>query len=209
MDIRSRRSSPMCQNAARLRNLSPVYRPSRISEQEAAMRSVILAVLVVFVAGRAQAQELAGTLDQLRVLVKPGEQLTVTDTAGKSLRGRLTQLDDSSLVLEDGKHTYRFGTVDIERISRRGGDSVGNGASIGLAIGAVFGAGVAISVGETLYAIPAGLVYGGLGAGIGVGIDALIRGQRLVYVRSKTTLSLAPIISRERKGVMLTLQRSS
>jgi hypothetical protein len=50
-------------------------------------------------------------------------------------------------------------------------------------------------------------IYGGIGAGIGVGIDALIKAERTVYdARARrTSLSIAPVVGRERKGVAVRL----
>jgi hypothetical protein len=51
------------------------------------------------------------------------------------------------------------------------------------------------------------VVYGGIGAGIGVPIDALMTTQRTVYdARARhASLSIAPVVERERKGVAVRL----
>ena len=51
----------------------------------------------------------------------------------------------------------------------------------------------------------AGLM-GGIGAGVGVGIDALVRGEAVIYsqpTRSRSTVQVAPLLGRERKGALL------
>lgn len=47
----------------------------------------------------AEAQQLAGTFNQLVVLVKPGDTVTVTDAAGNQVRGRIEALSSSSMAL--------------------------------------------------------------------------------------------------------------
>jgi hypothetical protein len=53
------------------------------------------------------------------------------------------------------------------------------------------------------------LMYGGIGAGIGAGFDALIEGRRVIYARSgsaRSTLTVAPLLGKSRKGVRLSLR---
>lgn len=57
--------------------------------------------LLILIASSAQAQELAGNFDQLRVLAKPGETLTVTDSAGQRIREKLKFLSPSSMTAAD------------------------------------------------------------------------------------------------------------
>ena len=175
-----------------------------------------IAVLVVMVATTAEAQELAGTFDQLRVLVKSGETLTVTDTAGARIRGKLSQLSSSSLVLNVSGTDREFQSTQVDRIEKRGPDSLKNGALTGFVIGGVLG-GVAIAAlteasgsGNAGAAVLGGLIYGGVGAGIGVGVDALIEGQHVIYAGSGSprTVTIAPVFSGGRKGVLMTLRLS-
>src|SRR5918995_5945760 len=102
-----------------------------------------IAALVVMVAATAEAQELAGTFEQLRVLVKSGETLTVTDTAGARIRGRLSQLSSSSLMLNVSGTDREFQSAQVDRIEKRGPDSLKNGALTGFIIGGWVG-GIAI-----------------------------------------------------------------
>ena len=47
---------------------------------------------------------------------------------------------------------------------------------------------------------------GGIGAAIGTGIDALIHGRRVIYAKSKTTVSVAPRFDHQQKGLVLTVR---
>jgi hypothetical protein len=165
--------------------------------------------LLLVVAATAEAQQVAGTFDQLRVLVKRGDTLTVTDGAGQRLRGKLTDLSESSLVLEVSGTRRVLQGADVDIIEKRGSDSLKNGALIGLSIGAgLFGAAMGAATGDWGYAALGAVLYGGIGAGIGVGVDALIEGQRVIYAGSRSTrtsFNIAPILSRSRKGVLVTI----
>lgn len=166
--------------------------------------------LLLVVATTAEAQQIAGTFDQLRVLVKPGDTLTITDAAGQRLRGKLADLSESSLVLEASGTRRVLQAADVDIIEKRGSDSLKNGALIGFSIGAgLVGSAIGASTGEWGYAALGAVVYGGIGAGIGVGIDALIEGRRVIYAGSRSTRSffnIAPIVSRSRKGVLVTVR---
>jgi hypothetical protein len=177
-------------------------------------RFLAMTMMVAVMGGHADAQELASDLNQLRVLVKPGDVLTVTDTGGQKVQGRLTELDDSRIVLAlRNDQTRQFDGRMVTTIEKRGGDSLKNGALIGLATGGILGAlgGVgyanAYDGNYTGWAVAYGLVYGGLGAAIGTGIDALITGNRVIFAKSKTTISVAAVLDRHRKGVVFALRR--
>jgi hypothetical protein len=171
----------------------------------------IAAVLVLSVAAT-EAQELAGTFDQLRVLVKTGDTLTVTDGSGHRIRGKLTELTTSSLVLDVSGAPTPFQDANIRIIEKRGEDPLKNGALIGLGIGAAFGTAAGGALGNSPAAyIVGGLIYGGIGAGIGTGIDALIDGQRIIYAgRSSTgpTVNVAPIVTGRHRGVLVSMRWS-
>ena len=76
-------------------------------------------------------QELAGSFDQLRVLVKAGDTVRVTDSAGEEVRGTLTDLSSSSLALRVGGTRRTFLETDITAIHQRRNDSLANGAKWG------------------------------------------------------------------------------
>jgi len=50
-------------------------------------------------------------------------------------------------------------------------------------------------------------VYGGIGAGIGVAIDAMIRTERTIYDAHarRASVGVAPMVGRTRKGVAVTV----
>jgi len=149
-----------------------------------ASTSLILALL----ATTGEAQELAGSFDQLRVLVKHGDTVRVTDGAGEEVRGTITGLSSSSLDLMVGGTRRTFLETDISAIHQRRNDSLANGAKWGFVAGAALGVlgGIAIareyeSGGGGAYIPILGLVYGSIGAGAGAGIDAMHRSEQVIF----------------------------
>jgi len=54
--------------------------------------------------------------------------------------------------------------------------------------------------------VAATLAYGGIGAGIGVGIDALMSSEQVIYARRTKTsarVTLTPVLGLGRRGVLL------
>jgi hypothetical protein len=52
------------------------------------------------------------------------------------------------------------------------------------------------------------LVYGGLGAGVGAGLDALMLSNQIIYYKPSNSarLTVSPVVTRERKGVLLSVR---
>lgn len=65
-----------------------------------AVRFLVVAVMLAVLSVRADAQDVPSDPSQLATLVKPGNQLIVTDTGGQRMDGKVTQIDASGIVLE-------------------------------------------------------------------------------------------------------------
>jgi hypothetical protein len=110
------------------------------------------------------------------------------DQSGTETSGKLLGLDsDSVMLLVDGNER-RFDKADVARIQKR--DSIKNGTLIGAVVGIAMGlvtAGISDCPGDN----PGGSCGGlrtvtfltsvGIYAGLGAGIDALIRGRTTIY----------------------------
>ena len=170
-------------------------------------------LVLALLATTGEAQELAGSFDQLRVLVKTGDTVRVTDTSGQEVRGKVFDVSSSSLAIVTEGQQRTFLERDVAAIRQRRSDSVGNGAKWGLAVGAGLGAlaGIAIvsDYGDGAVAvIPVfALLYGGLGAGVGAGIDAMHSSNQVIYARraAASKVTLRPILTSGRKGVLASL----
>src|SRR6266850_5872071 len=180
-------------------------------------RLLIMSGAVALTASAVQAQEVAGNFDQLRVLLKSGEAVRVTDSSGQQIRGQFLDLSPTSLsILSKGvRREVAASDVDLITAGRHG--NLATGAKWGLGVGAGFGGLVSLMAfgggrcyGECVgFVIAASLVYAGVGAGIGVGVSALTTHQQVVFAKSSehpVKISVAPAIGRDSKGVMLNVR---
>ena len=155
--------------------------------QPSISRALLIGLLLTLPVPSVGAQELAGSFDQLRVLVKAGDTVRVTDKAGDEVRGRLTDLSSSSLTLHVDGARRTFLEGEIAAIRQRRHDSLANGAKWGFAVGAGLGvlAGAVIASeykdGGTAVIPLLALTYGGMGAGVGAGIDAMHSSEQVIF----------------------------
>jgi hypothetical protein len=182
--------------------------------QSARLR-VLLSAVVLALAHVANAQDIASNFDQLRVLVRPGDTLTFTDEAGNEFKGRLLELSSSLLAVRTGNKRRELTVDEIQRITRPQHGDAGTGALWGAGVGAGFGM-LMISTqfpsGRCSdcagYLFSSGLVFGGIGAGLGAAFAAGSTHQQLVFNKAGTPLKLtvAPLVTRERQGVLASLR---
>ena len=171
--------------------------------------AVILVSALIGAPAPSVAQEPVREFAQLNTRLVPGDTVWVTDAQGREVKGRILSLGTDALALEGGGRTY--GPADVTTIQVRRADSLRNGALIGLGIGGglVLVACLAnAESGDAGWCVLGAAIYGGIGAGIGVGIDALIPGKKLVAYRapgsaglSHARLSVAPVVTPRAKGV--------
>jgi hypothetical protein len=155
----------------------------------------------------------ASSFEQLRVLVRPGDTVSVTDTTGREITGTIADLSSSSVALLVAGSRRDLPESEVRTIRQRRPDSLANGALWGLAIGASIGLSIAlipIEDGESYgaAALPGAAMLAGVGAGIGVGVDAMIAGRHVIYAKpagSSSRVRVSPLLTRERKGVFVSL----
>ena len=171
--------------------------------------TVIVGLCLAALPSVALAQGIAKNLDELRLIVRVGEKVSVTDVSRTEVSGRLLSLSSSVLTLEVAGRSREFKDSDIATISQRRGDSLANGALWGLAVGAGLATAAVVSVGvedgDGGWAAGAILAYAGIGTGIGVGIDALITRRQVIFERpaGATAVNLVPLMTGGRKGAAL------
>ena len=163
-------------------------------------RALLACAFCVGTATVVQAQEVANSFEQLRLLVKPGDTVTVTGTSGQRVTGTIGELSSSSLRLLVNGARHDVAEAEVRLIRRKAHPSLGAGAKWGFGIGAAVGlVGVLArgccnqdAGGAWLIPLAMGL-YGGIGSAIGIATSASIRTQHLVYVKpgaSSTTVTL-------------------
>jgi hypothetical protein len=151
----------------------------------------------------ASGQTVASSFAELRQVLKPGQTVVVIDTSGQRTKGKVAELPaapSSLVVLVPAPRTFPEGAI----VEIRTTDSRRNGALIGASIGG----GLALwdylidpsEPGNALITT----VAVGLGTALGLGVDALIGRNKLLY-RSRgqaARLKLLPITAAGgRRGV--------
>lgn len=176
----------------------------------------VAAFLTFCTAAPASAQEVASTLNQLAVLVKPGDSITLVDVNGRTMRGRVASLSDDLLRLQISDGLLQLGEQEVATITQRRSDSLTNGALIGAASGAAYFA-VIMAIfshyndgGDVIVptAITGGAMMVGLGAAAGAGIDALIARRQVIF-RAKGgagRVQFAPLVGNGRRGATVTVR---
>ena len=153
--------------------------------------------------------------DEIRRRVKDGQKVFVLDDQGRELKGRIGELSADSLMLLVGPDRTELPYNRIVRIDRPR-DGVANGMLIGLGIGAGFGlvSAAAVAGGDGGWGSPdagdmaliAPALFGAIGAGIGLGVDAMIGGEKTLYRREGTTrISVSPALGRRGGGVAVSV----
>jgi len=168
-----------------------------------------LAMLVLFSAATASAQTAAPARPDLGDLLSPGMTVWITDASGQEQRARIIGVSGDAVTTSADGVSRRLATNDIRRVEVRQSDSLLNGALIG--------AGVAIASGLFLCTttepwqncrddVGPMLLFGAIGAGAGIGIDALIRGRRTIYAAHRgASVRVAPVLGRDVRALQLSV----
>jgi hypothetical protein len=176
------------------------------------MKTLLFSMIVsMTVTSPAFGQELASNFDQLRVLVKAGDRLAVTNAEGVVTRGRLVAIKGTSLEL-GGSDLTTVNEATVTRIRWTHADTLANGAKIGASVGLIWGVLGAIALsGEFGVSGAVALVgsYTALGAGVGVGVDALHEATDTIFSRPPARLgraSIAPFAADRGRGLRVALR---
>jgi hypothetical protein len=201
------------------KQMSPNCRDLRLSRTEDNVKVLTIgrAVLLLLCAGgtRVEAQGVASSFDQLGVLVKPGDKISVVDLAGSEAEGRIGKLSRDTLTLVTETGPRQFGELEVAKIRQRRGDSLKNGAIIGAAAGTAYFLTIAALLGQSdggevimSTAVAWGVLSAGMGAAAGVGIDALITRRQVIYQMpaGENRVSVSPLFSHARRGVAVTVR---
>jgi hypothetical protein len=171
---------------------------------------VAVALMETF-AAPASAQGVATSFSELRLLVSAGDTVTIRHHGGEESKGKILSLSPTSIAILTGGERRDLDESDVSTIVQRRQDSLKDGALWGAGVAAVtFGIGLAqVCEGEcgSALLVTGILFYGGLGAGIGVGVDALITSPRVIFERgsSSSRLRVSPFLGHHRGGVALSM----
>ncbi|MEO8071557.1 MAG: hypothetical protein ABI652_09150 [Acidobacteriota bacterium] len=162
----------------------------------------------------AGAQTPARSLDQLQSRVHPGETVTLTDIDGREVTGAIVNVSSSALVLLVASVQRDFQEAGILAVRERRDDSLTNGAIWGGGIGvaallSIARAGVGAD-GPWSGKNTAHMTYvaAGVGCGIGVAIDAMIKGHLTLYARPSPAsgVTVIPVFSGARRGALVAIR---
>jgi hypothetical protein len=169
-------------------------------------RSITFALFILAVASTAGAQGIARSYEQLQLLVRPGDSVSVVDASGREASGKILELSATTLALQVDGTRLEVSEPDARTIRMRRQDPLGNGARNGFITGALFGLPAMCCLKTPGVIMVAGL-YGGVGAAIGVGIDAMITRRQVIFDRAGTAsgVRVSPLLSRDRRGVQLAI----
>lgn len=152
-----------------------------------------------------------GSFELLPTLVRQGDEVTIGHNAGHTVKGRILDLTPSTVRLVVNGQVFAFGQNNVAEIRQRRRDSLKNGLLWGLGIGAALGV-LSDTAMEWEWGPISTVTYSLLGLPIGLGIDAAIKRDQVIYQRPSSTptrrrrLSVAPFISPTGKGVSATVR---
>jgi hypothetical protein len=175
-------------------------------DQRWSVRRVFMAAIFLLTgSGVALGQTSAGAV---HTRLTHGRTIAITDAQGQITTGRVVTVTPAVVSVE--KADRRFDVPFSEIVAIDEIDRVRNGALVGLVVGAgLFVTDVVVSRADGIYLNGAGYavfgtIYGGLGLAAGAGIDALIGGNRRIYLRGTTArINVAPTVRPDRAGAVI------
>ncbi len=177
--------------------------------------SLLIGAVAVFVAAPTSAQPVAGSFRELRDLVSPGDTIYVTDAKGRTIKGTLVDLSDSSVIFRSERDSsarlLSLPEHDVNNIRVQRSDPWWNGPLIGLATGAI--PGLLIELGGRSeyekFSGTAALGLGTIGLFTGLLVDVLNREKGIVYVRrpgqDSSGVNLSPLLSKSVVGIQMSV----
>jgi hypothetical protein len=167
-------------------------------------------VAVCLCASAASAQQTVASLDGLKILESTNTRVTLTDGSGQEFVGTVADAEADRLSLKIGRAVRQFAATDVRTVRVQKEDSLANGAGIGAAVAGGFMV-LTLSSSDCTegFCWFAAGVYTGIGALIGMGIDAGIHRKVLVYsapsARKAQRVSIDPLIAPRRAGLRFTI----
>ena len=171
----------------------------------------VLFVLFSVSTGSARAaQAPRGVESTLETILRPGMTVWITEADGQEERARIVGASGDIVTIDTGAGSRPLRTIDVVRVRARRSDPVINGGLIG--------AGAAVASGLFLCSLTETwancrddvgpmLRIAAIGAGAGIGIDALIRGRQTIYEAAPRSarLQAAPIVGGRAAGLQILL----
>ena len=181
---------------------------SEVIELTRFVACIVVSLVLSSVGSFESVAQQATSFAQLQAIIT-GDTVSVTDVVGNLNKGKIAQLSGSSLRLLVKGAIKDFQEREVSEIRRS--DKLTNGAVIGTLGGLAVGVLGAINLcrdSEGACSGAAGVIpFTTLcGTGIGVGVDALIKRQMIVYRPGNSApprITLTPLVSAQRQGLTL------
>jgi hypothetical protein len=155
------------------------------------LRTVIMAIVLVLFLPRFVEAQLRAT-EGVAMRLESGDTVYVLDHASREIAGVFGKFSDSSITLMVNGDLRHIDFEEVRQITRRGGDSLWNGALIGGGLGASLG-------GLQHLGVSGGAVVWG---GIGALIDATVAGRVVVYRSpARTSFAVGPWVTERGRGL--------
>ena len=175
------------------------------------LKGIALAILLSILPGfGVSAQTAQKASPDLQAALAPGTTVWITGADGREEKTRIVGISGGIVTTGAGEDIRRLPLAEVRQIRVRHSDPLLNGALIG--------AGAAVASGLFLCNLTEPwencrddvgpmLGVGAIGAGVGVGIDALFRGKRTIYdaASGSTRLHVAPIVARHARGLQVSV----
>ncbi len=175
-------------------------------------RIALLILLSASSVSAVSAQTTQGAEPNLATILTPGMTVWMTDSGGREERSRIVSVSGGIVTATAGADTRRLNATDVVRVRVRDSDSLINGALIGASAAVASGL-LLCRLTETWENcrddVGPMLRIGAIGAGVGIGIDALMRKRKTIYDAensSTTQLFAAPIVARGTGGLRVSLR---
>ena len=172
-----------------------------------------IALLILFSAATASAvsaQTPPGAASNLEAILIPGTTVWITDSAGREYKTRIVEVSGGVVTASAGEDIRRFRTGEVMQVEVPDSDSLINGALLGAGVGVAAGLFICrlTEPWEVCFDNVGPLTaFGAIGAGAGIGIDALIRGRRTIYVApGRTRLEALPVFIKGGGGLQVSVR---
>jgi len=153
-----------------------------------------------FLARWQSAHTKASLLEDLALRVNLDDQLRVEDQLGLRTAGRLTRLTADEITLHTDAGEKRFARDAVRQVALRH-HPLRMGVLIGAGAGAAIGAVAACTGPDREECADAPIIAGAFGAGLGLGVGALIHKTTIVYPEAEKRTLIVPVISRDTVGI--------
>lgn len=181
----------------------------RTNQTSTWLRRIALQILLLAAAASAALAQPPQESTNLETSLIPGMTVWITDSAGGEHKTRIVGVSGGVVTASAGENVRRFRTAEVMQVKTRHSDSLINGALIGAGVGVASGLFVCrlMEPWEVCFDNVGPLAaFGAIGAGAGIGIDALIRGQRTIYAApGRTEIDAMPLFVKRGGGLQVSV----